>query len=338
MNSKEIAKMAGVSRSTVTRVVNNYPDISEKTRKKVLDVIEKYQYAPDSSARILAGKQPKEIGLFLGIDKEKKVSSSMYYGELITYVIDRAEELGYSVLTSIIKNEDYLNVAKFLNTNSIQGAIVIGGNDKVSAVIDLKKSHKIIFIEQFYENSEVTNHFGLTNIENYLGACMATEYLIRNGHLNIMHVTGRIGSFSSKERLRGYKDTLIKNNIPIDEKLIIEADYSEDVSEKIMLDYLKTNSLPSAIFAVTDLTAIGVIQAIKKLGFKVPNDVSVIGFDDIYISSAIEPRLTTICTDIKGIAYKTVDELIYAIENNIKPKTSVITDVKIIERDSVLRK
>jgi len=212
MNAKEIAKLAGVSRSTVTRVVNNYPDISEETREKVLRVIEKYQYAPDSSARILAGKTPKEIGLFLGIDKEKKVASSLYYGELITYVIDRAEELGYSVLTSIIKNQDYSNVAKFLNTNSIQGAMIMSGSLADTELIkNLKKTHKIIFVEQFSETSEVSQYFGLTNLKNYEGAFLATEYLIKNGHKKIMHVSGNNQAFSAKERIRGYEDALIKN-------------------------------------------------------------------------------------------------------------------------------
>jgi len=337
MNSKEIARLAGVSRSTVARVVNNYSDVSQITKERVLSIIEKYQYAPNSSASILAGKQPKEIGLFLGIDKEKKVSSSLYYGEMITYVIDKAEELGYSVVTSIIKDEDYSNVLKFLNTKSIQGAIIMGGSGKIELIKSFRKKHKIIFIEQFSEHSELANFYGLTNIDNYNAALLATEFLIKKGHKKIMHITKNESFFSSKERLKGYKDALIKNKIEIDLNLILEADYSDEFSEKVMLNYLKYGQIPDAIFAATDLTAIGIIKAFKKIGLNIPTDISIIGFDDIYISNLIEPRLTTVCTNIKGIAYKTVEELIYSIENNTIPKTNIIKDIKIIERDSVLK-
>lgn len=338
MNAKDIAKLAGVSRSTVTRVVNNYPDISEKTREKVMKVIKEYQYEPDTSARTLSGKLPQEIGLFLATDKSKKISSSQYYMELITNIIDKAEENGYSVLVSTVSPNDYSNVSRLMNMKRIQGAIIFGGIEDLDVLNQLKKDYKIIFIEQFHEDSEICNYYGLTNIDNYKGAYIATEYLINKGFNNIVHMTGNVISLSSKERLRGYRDALINHNLNYNEDTVLVADYTSEFSEEVMNEYLDRCSPPEAIFAVTDATAIGVINSLRKHGFSVPKDVSIVGFDNLYVSTLFEPKLTTIFANVEKVAHASVEEIIYAIENKTKPRIQKIDDMKLIERNSVAKK
>jgi LacI family transcriptional regulator len=280
------------------------------------------------------GKKPKELGLFLYVSNE--ISSSIFYGEFITYIIDYAENLGYSVLTSLIKSDQYGKMTQFLNTDSIQGAIVIGGNQNEKEVLELMESrHKIFVVDQIHQDAELKQFCGIVNPDNYKGAYIATEHLIKNGHKEIMMISGHMGRMAGIERLRGYKQALIDNNIKINNKVILIGDFGDSTAESILKKYLKKNTMPTAIFAATDMSAIGAMHVLKENGYKVPNDVSIVGFDDIYLAKEVEPKLTTINSHHKTMAKVAVEKLINMIETEEFRESKTLIDVTLVERNSV---
>ena len=335
MTAAEIAKIAGVSRSTVTRVMNNYPDTAEETRRKVLEVVEKYGYAPNASARSLVGKKAKEIGLFIHYAADD-ISQSVYFGSLITHVIDCAEHHDYSVLTSIIKPGQRGKISHFLNNESIQGAIVTGGAMEKKEALNLMESrHKIVVVDLVSYDSDLQDYCGLVNRDNFKGGYLATEYLIKHGHREIMHIAGALSRVSGAERLRGYETALQDHGIKLSKKLILKGDFSDATAEKLLEKYLKHHKPPTAIFAGNDMSAIGAMRVLKAKGYVIPKDVSIVGFDDIYFAKELEPKLTTISSPPKTIATTAVETLIKMIEIRDFRVSKTVIGVSLIERESV---
>ncbi len=334
MTAAEIAKIVGVSRSTVTRIINNYPYMAEETRKKVLAAVQQYGYVPNASARSLAGKKSKNIGLFIYADYD--ISSSAYYGGLITHVIDCAENLGYCILTSIIKPGQYGKIARVLGNGTVQGAIITGGALEDKETRELMQSrHNILLVDQVSYDSELAHNCGLVNRDNFNGAYLATEYLLRRGHRKIMHISGKLSRISALERLKGYKKALQDYGVTFNKQLVLSGDFDDITAECLVTNYLKNRQPPTAIFAANDMMAIGAIRALKAKGYHVPQDVSVVGFDDIYVAKEIDPKLTTINSSPRTVAIEAVEKLIKMIETKEFKVSKSVIGVALVIRDSV---
>lgn len=342
MNSKDIARIAGVSRSTVSRVINNYPNVPEETRQKVLDVVKKYNYVPHASARMLAGIKNKTIGLFI-VDmktdyKGKQVSMSSYFTPFTSAIIDNANKRGYNVLASIVSRpNDFKRVKDTFYNKTISGGVFIGVRDNELAIKEIiKEGYKVAIIDQAEKSDEsVYNKSIIVNADNFTGAYKATQYLIDFGHVAIAHIVGEENQLSSVERLKGYKKALSDHKININEKLIVKGKFTVDggynAAKKLLL-----NEKPTAIFSSNDSMAIGAIQAIQEKGLKVPEDISIIGFDDIEIAKYLKPSLTTIRMDILEMASIAINTLILSIEKNLNFSANYTVDVKLIERESCI--
>lgn len=344
MNSNDIARIAGVSRSTVSRVINNYPNVPEETRQKVLEVVKKYNYVPHASARMLAGIKNKTIGLFI-VDmktdyKGKQVSMSSYFTPFTSAIIDNANKRGYNVLASIVsKPNDFKKVKDTFYNKTISGGVFIGVRDNELAIKEIiSEGYKVAIIDQAEKSDEsVYNKSIIVNADNFTGAYKATQYLIDLGHVAIAHIAGEENQLSSVERLKGYKKALSDHKININEKLIVKGKFTVDGGYKAAKKLLLKGK-PTAIFSSNDSMAIGAIQAIQEKGLKVPEDISIIGFDDIEIAKYLKPSLTTIRMDILEMASIAISTLILAIENNLNFSANHTVDVKLIERESCIAK
>ena len=342
MNSIEIAKIAGVSRSTVSRVINNYSNVSEETKEKVLKVINEFDYVPHASARMLAGSKNKVIGLFVVdlINEEdglkNRITKSPYYLEFISSVIETASEMDYLVLVHIIHTvSGYEKIKESFYNKTISGGIFIGQNDddeSIQTIID--RGHKVVLIDQSIRPEDVTyNQCIIVNADNYNGAYSATKYLIDKKHKQIAHITGGIAKFSSKDRSRGYKKALEDAGLKINNKLIIDSEFVENAGYEAAKKLLNGMSNFSAIFASNDKIAFGAIKAIQERGLKVPEDISVIGFDDIESSKYFNPPLTSMKMKLVEMADIATKSIIESIEHEMKPSINVVP-VKLIERES----
>ncbi|TDT67942.1 LacI family transcriptional regulator [Hypnocyclicus thermotrophus] len=342
MNSKKIAKLAGVSRSTVSRVINNYSNVTEETRKKVQAIIDKYGYTPDAAGRSLAGKKNKVIGLFIVDHYLKKdryvIHDSPYLSEFISYATDIADDQDYHILVSVVtQREKYEKIRTLINSKMISGAIFVGGGakkDELEKIINL--GHKIVLIDEPLEK-KYENVLHLLS-ENFEGGYMATEELIKNGHKKIAHITGELEKFDALERLRGYKKALEDNNIKLKNKYIAYGDFTME-SGYLAIEELyeqNKNDMPTAIFVANDFMAIKVIEFLENKGFRIPEDISIIGFDNSNFTHFLAGGLTTISRSIEQLVNQSITNLINFLEKDEKKfAIDKKVKVKLIKRNTV---
>lgn len=340
VDSKLIAKLAGVSRSTVSKVLNGYSDISEVTKEKILKIIRENGYYPNMSAQILAGKNSGIIGLLVytgksskNLNERKKLTESLYYSQLISEIIDEAENLGYLVLISYISNKKN-DWKKIFENGVIDGAIVISGGKKIEEINELIQSnYKIVLLD--YEKTVFNNFITTIKADHFYGGYKATEYLIQNGHKNILHLTGEIKRKITIQRARGYLECLKNNNINTSKILV--AKYDQKVAYNVINTHIKSNKgfKYTAIFAGNDYIALGAIRALNDNKINVPNDVSVIGYDNMELCEYTTPRITSVNHLGEEIAKKALIELINILNGKKGGEEKV--KLSILERESVLK-
>jgi LacI family transcriptional regulator len=337
ITAAEIAKIAGVSRSTVTGVINDYPYIAEKTKKEVRDIIKAYGYVPNSAARVLVGMQPKIIGHFVYGQTGRMQNS--YIESLMVDVISSAQQNEYSVVTSIITEDKADPVIKLLQDGTIQGAIVTGGGHDESELKTLFDSKfPVVFVNKFPADFNLAQYRNkhIVKSDNIKGGYLATEHLIKNGHTDIMHISGLHDRLSACDRLQGYKQALIEYQIPVREERIKEGNYTIERAEAIFETCITSGeTLPSAVFATNDMTAIGVMRACRRHGISIPDELSIIGFDDLLLASEIQPALTTMKAGSNSLAASAVNLLLETLDKDEVSAQVKILDPILIERDSV---
>ncbi|MDD3839109.1 MAG: LacI family DNA-binding transcriptional regulator [Clostridia bacterium] len=336
MNASDIAKIAGVSRSTVSRVINNYGNVTEETRKKVIKAIQEYNYVPHFSAQMLAGKTSKIIGLFI-VDTKKqsnKMTTSSYFSPFSNGVIDEASKKGYKVLIAIINNHDEFKGASDLFDNgTISGGIFIGSNNNEKKIKDIiQDGYKVVVLEQENGISEFTKAI-VVNSDSYGGAYDATKYLIQLGHRSIAHISGDERQWTAICKIQGYRKALEDAGISIQESMIVKGNYTEESGCEATKKLLK-KAKPTAIFIANDSMALGVYEEIRNAGFKIPDDISVIGFDDIEVSKYLNPSLTTVRVPLLKMASIATNSLIKAVDQEVSYYTSYNVPVELIVRQS----
>ena len=332
MNIRDIARISGVGVSTVSRVLNNHPDVKESTRENVLRVIKESNYVPNNSARILKQNNTKNIGVLV------KGVFNPFFSELINVIGNKINENKY---TMILQQNDYVleheveNIISFVKEKRLQGIICLGGN-----FIDLDEdSFKNIDVPVILTSVNTVSPSGrdkysTVGINNLQSAYDATDYLIKKGHKNIALMIGEENDFCvSWWRYKGYIKALKDNNIePNDENLII-GDYDSNIAYKVTLDFLKKRKDITAIFAISDIMAMGVAKAVIDSGLTVGKDISIIGFDGMNISRYYNPGITTIKQPMEEMAIKSVEILFDLLKNKCENQ-HVLLDTELIERES----
>lgn len=340
MNSKEIAKLAGVSRSTVSRVINNYSNVPDETREKVLEVIKQYNYVPHASARMLAGGKNRRLGLFI-VDmdadlKGKQVSRSYYFSPFTSVIIDNSNKMGYTVVVSIVsQTKDFDHVKQLFYDKTINGGIFIGVSGDEQEIKNLiAEGYKVVLIDQYAKAEEaIYSKSIIVNADNMNGAYEATKYLIGLGHREIVHVTGGKKQLSSLERLEGYRKALNEAGIPVQNKWIVNGNFKLDCGYKVTKKILSAGR-PTAIFYSNDSMAIGGIQAIEEAGLQIPEDISIIGFDDVELAKYLKPGLTTVRMDLFEMASVAINALINVMENEMNFSAEYVVPVELMVRGS----
>ncbi len=291
---RDVARKAGVSVTTVSRVLNQSDhQVNEKTRKKVIDTANELQYRPNALARALVSERSNIIGVIVGD------ASDTYFATIIRGVSDVAREKGY---LTIICNSDRdvdveLNYVRMLRDYRADGIIFAGGGltnpiyeKQLSDLITQLKEQSVAVISLGNHLAEIPQ----VTIDNLNSTLEMTEYLIRLGHRRIGFISGPPGLTTSSIRLEGYKKALEKNNIPLDPELIVESDFTFESGLELTDHFLQLSPLPTAIFGSNDRVAIGALVKLKQRGIRVPEQMSVVGFDDISTTIQVDPTLTTI--------------------------------------------
>lgn len=338
MTSKEIAKLCGVSRATVSRVINNNPNVKEETRQRILAIIKEKNYVPIASARSLAGIDSNIIGLFvLDINMSEsttRVSKSTYFSQLVNLIIDQANNSGYHVLVSIVTSEKQLTEVKnlFINRTIFSGIFIGAFNENVQLDDSIISKYPTIIIDKQAKSiKEKSNHL-VINLDNFEGAYDATKFLIELGHTRIAHISGDLRKLSGIERYEGYKKALADAKLCFDKNLVREGSFLEESGYLLAQEVLKEKI--TAIFCANDVMAISAIKAIKEKGLNVPEDISVIGFDNIVIGNYITPALTTVDAPLQNIARTCIESLKYYCENKHFEESEIRIKTNLVIRES----
>ncbi|MFN8420879.1 MAG: LacI family DNA-binding transcriptional regulator [Anaerolineae bacterium] len=292
MNLEDIARKAGVSRSTVSRVINDAPNVSATTRDRVRQIIEAEKFHPNAAARALVTRRTDVIGVVIPSVENIFFTDNSYWPMLLAGLGQalRAEDYAMLLWMGEVTDNDERLMRKVSNHHMVDGLVfasLTGDHPMQSHLLEMRSP--IVMIDKPYYNADCLSY---VSIDNVRAGEMATEHLIKLGRKRIAHITGHLTITDGNDRLQGYKNALRNAGLPIDENLIYEGLFHRDAGYAGMKHLLQFK--PDAVFAGGDTIAIGVLQAAHEAGVRIPDDVSVIGFDDIDVARTAIPQLTTI--------------------------------------------
>ncbi len=336
VNIKDVAEHARVSITTVSHVINKTRFVSDELVRRVNKAMAELDYHPNSLARSLRSGRTKTIGLVI------PDISNQFFAEVSRKIEDKGLEYGYSVILcntddDISKEKSYIEV---LLAKQVDGIVFISTGEVSESLKNTFDSNVPIVIA---DRNVKDIQSDIVLVDNYLGGYDATKYLIELGHQRIGCITGPSPVTPSAQRLQGFRDAMHQSGLQIDPALIVVGDFRYQSGEKAMQVLLGHPQPPTAVFAFNDMMALGVIRAVYNKGLKVPEDFSLVGFDDIPLSRAIYPTLTTMAQPIMEMTNVVVDLLIEKIRlrethariKKEKPKYQrIVMNTKLIKRES----
>jgi LacI family transcriptional regulator len=319
----DIGKEAGVSYATVSRVINNKGNVNPDARERVLRAMTQLGYVANVQARSLAGGRSYVVGLLV------QDLGTGYIGEIIRGIDDELAKAQYNLMlftTHRRKVKESLFVTN-LTKGSADGLLLVLPRN-AEAYLESLRRRKFPYV--------LIDHQGIDELgpsvgaSNWQGAFDATSYLIKLGHRRIGFITGTLELGCSQKRLEGYKAALRANDLAIDPTLIQEGDFYQPSGYKGAIELLKTSQRPTAIFASNDSMAFGVMEAVREQGLSIPNDISIIGFDDVPQAANVHPRLTTVRQPLEHMGRVATNMLLESINNPDRPPEKLELSTELI--------
>jgi LacI family transcriptional regulator len=322
----DVARDSGVSYSTVSRVLSGFEFVKEETRQRVLDAAHRLGYVVNIGARSLAGGKSQIIGLLVpGLDNG-------YIGEISRGIDEELARVNYDLMlytTHRQRGKESLHVR----------AIANGLTDGLLLIVPLATDYLPALQEQKFpyvliDQGDLNNQSATVDATNWQGAYDATSYLIRLGHRRIGMITGLMLISSAVQRYEGYKAALAAHQIAFDPALVAQGDFWQPRGYQATLELLSRAAPPTAIFASNDLSAFGAMEAIREQGLRIPEDVSLVGFDDVPQASLVHPKLTTVRQPLDQMGRQAVRMLLEQIETPDCPPRRISLETQLIVRDS----
>jgi LacI family transcriptional regulator len=331
---KEIAKEANVSIATVSMILNNKDNnISEATRKRVLEIVKNRNYIPNTMARSLVTKQTRTIGLIM------PDIVNPFFPEIARGAEDRASLSRYSIIycntdDNLTREDAYIDI---LSEKMVDGIIFTHSADREGAAEGFKRCRvPVVLIDRDYD---IPNVIGKVLVDNTKASFTGVNYLIDQGYRKIAYIAGPMHTRTARDRLEGYKKALEQRGIPYRDEYVKIGEYKTQWGTNAAKLFLEEKIDFDAIFCGNDLIAIGAVKALKDAGYKVPEDIGVMGFDDIYMAEIVEPALTTIKQPNYEMGYRAAELLVNEIEAaGLSEKSgeakTIILDTELIVRQS----
>lgn len=321
----DIAKACGCSSATVSKALNNYPDVNIKTKERIIKKAKELGFVPNLQARALSTKRTWNIGVLFE-DKSHSGLTHYYFSQVLQAVKEQAEEKGYDI-TFISKNLGGVDMSylEHCNRRNIDGVVIACIEFDDQQVQELMAS-KIPVVVIDYDSE----HVSAIMSDNVRGLYELTSYVISLGHRDIVYAYGH-EVYVTEERIRGFKKALDEAGIPFSEDMLVKSRYSEkqaniDAVEEI----LKRDHLPTAVLFPDDYSAVWGINTFRNHGVKVPEDVSVAGFDGVEIGEMIFPRLTTIRQNTTRLGKEASLKCIQLLESKTKDNTKITVGVELV--------
>ncbi|RXT05285.1 LacI family DNA-binding transcriptional regulator [Ammoniphilus sp. CFH 90114] len=323
----DVAKLANVSIATVSRVTSNENNVNEKTKERVMKAMEELGYKPNSAARTLRMAQSNIIVVLMINIKNP------FFAEFIRGIEDVAREAGYYLLIGSTdgeadKEKEYIDL---ILENRVDGVILTtAGIDVNSTIEKIHQNSPIVLAFDYIPDPDIPS----ISIDNESASRKITNHLISLGHRRIAHITGDMRRLQSQTRLSGYKQALYQHGIPVEESLIQEGGYQFEDGYLAAQKLLSFEKLPAAIYGGNDNVAIGALKAVQDAGLRVPEDIAVVGFDDVEMSSFTTPRLTTIHQPRFEIGKRAMEFLLKKIKQEKIDRPHIILEDHLVVRES----
>lgn len=326
---REIAKMAGVSPTAVSFVINNREGVSDETRRRVNEVIERTNFKPSLNSRRLFFKKSFNISII--IRNTSSPFNDLFYFEIAKGLLQKSKEFGYNIVfTDITVKGNEVILPDIIKRNDTDGVIFLQDTEK--SVLTEVSRHNIPFV--IVDSHSADNDITCIKADYELSSQTAVKYLIENGHRDIGFIGSSYIPDFYLQAFSGYKNALAELNLPL-QPAWIQADATDESSAyKCMERILSCQSVPTAVFCATDMFAIGAIKCAKDKGYNIPSDISFAAIDDILLSRYYEPKLTTIRIDKENMGYLAMEAIVKKIHGEPVAST-VVESGNLIIRDSV---
>lgn len=327
----DIAKEVGCSSATVSKALNNYPDVNIKTRQKIMTTAKDMGYTPNSQAQALTKKKTWNIGVLFEVDlKERGGLTHYFFASILDYFKAYTEKNGYD-LTFVSKKigQDAVSFSQHVKRRHCDGVIIANYDYENPEILELIHSDiPVVVIDYNYDT--VSSIFS----ENYKGLAMLTKHLIDLNHRDIVYLHGQ-HTYVTDQRIQAFKDTLAQNGItPTKDRLVEGFYYDKHIVMERTREILNRPKRPTAIIFSDDYAAVWGIKVILEMGLKIPEDISVAGYDGLEIAEMVTPSLTTVSQNRKMIGELAAKRLIDIIESKNRAKVDIHVDVTLTEGKS----
>lgn len=328
---EHIATLAGVSRSTVSRVVNDHPAVSPAVRARVRRVIEERGYTPHAAARSLAGSCTNVICL-LNVRSAASTFSDRFMPPLVQGISEGCDDEHYLLLVSMVKTESATSLyRRLLRGHHCDGIIMLASDvDAGIFPVLLEDGTPYILIGCHPRFPELNS----INVENEEGARKAVAHLIALGHRRIATITGRPDTSPGGERLSGYSLALRAAALPVEPELVVKGDLTMRSGYAAMRHLLTLQERPTAVFAADDAMAAGALRAIQEAKLAVPDDIAIVGFDDASVATLTHPQLTTVRQPVHDVGAEAAHMLIAQLRGREKTPIQKLLPVELVVRQS----
>lgn len=333
MNQKftleKIAELAGVSRSTVSRVVNNHISVSPEVRERVLNVVQETGYHPDPAARSLAGQRSRIIGLVIA-ETAEILFTDPYFPRLIQGITQACNAHDYTLSLFLFHTtEDEGKLSHKIVRNQVFDGIIATSTRVGDLLIPQLLDNQVPFVLIGRHDDP---RISFLDADNVAGGYLATSHLIRTGYKRIATITGPMNNSAAIDRLQGYRNAFQDRGLPIHNNLIAIGAYTELSGYEAMESLLPQR--PDAVFVASDAMAIGALRALRAANLSVPHDVAIVGYDDLPPASHTDPPLTTVRQPIKRVGAMAVETLLDILDNGLEPPRRMIMPTELVVRAS----
>jgi LacI family transcriptional regulator len=334
ITSHDVARRAGVSRTTVSLVLNNKSEVSQistKTVQRVMRAAQDLGYVPNAAAQALVSKRAGVLGLILSRNHHQ-ITSDMFLTQVVDGLMQVAHQNNMRVLLDVVEDPgDQQSYQRLIHARQVDGILISGPREDDHALQTLMD----IRFPTVLMGSLPGNNFYSVDVDNVLAARMATQHLIKLGHQRIACITNAKPSFTAAaDRLKGYRMALVANQLQADDRLERFGDFDPQSGYRAMQGLLTVQPRPTAVFVASDVVAFGAISAILQAGLRIPQDIAVVGFDDLPLSAFYQPHLTSIHLPIVDLAL-TGGEILIQLINGKKPdQKNILLNTHLVIRES----
>ncbi|PSV65470.1 HTH-type transcriptional repressor PurR [Photobacterium angustum] len=326
---KDVARMAGVSTTTVSHVINKTRFVAEATQQKVLAAVDELNYAPSAVARSLKCNTTRTIGMLV------TKSTNPFFAEVVHGVEEYCYNSGYTLILcntegNLEKQRDYL---RMLSEKRVDGLLVMC-SDLDQMLLDLleRKNDLPMVIMDWGPESPHTDNI-LDNAEN--GGYIATKHFIENGHKKIGCLSGQADKSTCQERLKGFRKAMAEADLTFNEDWLLDGDFECESAVEAAQKFIAMEDRPTAIFCFNDIMAMALISTFEQAGLRVPDDISIIGYDNIDLAPYFAPPLTTIHQPKRRLGKKAIEILLERVKDKNHERQTFEMTPKLVERKSV---